>query len=98
MKWGVRRYQNEDGSLTPEGERRYYKDAKGNYKKRTAAEISRYDTIQRLNREGQQELQNINLATSYEDFDKRMNKRWYHDEKIKDLKNQYNDIEFKEYE
>ncbi len=25
MKWGIRRYQNEDGSLTPEGERRYYK-------------------------------------------------------------------------
>ena len=23
MKWGVRRYQNEDGSLTPEGRRRY---------------------------------------------------------------------------
>lgn len=23
MKWGIRRYQNEDGSLTPEGERRY---------------------------------------------------------------------------
>lgn len=23
MKWGVRRYQNSDGSLTPEGERRY---------------------------------------------------------------------------
>lgn len=23
QKWGVRRYQNEDGSLTPEGERRY---------------------------------------------------------------------------
>lgn len=24
MKWGVRRYQNEDGSLTPEGRKRYY--------------------------------------------------------------------------
>lgn len=24
MKWGVRRYQNADGSLTPAGERRYY--------------------------------------------------------------------------
>lgn len=24
MKWGVRRYQNEDGSLTPEGRERYY--------------------------------------------------------------------------
>ena len=26
MKWGVRRYQNEDGSLTPAGKKRYYKD------------------------------------------------------------------------
>lgn len=24
MKWGVRRYQNKDGSLTPQGEKRYY--------------------------------------------------------------------------
>lgn len=24
MKWGIRRYQNEDGSLTPEGKRKYY--------------------------------------------------------------------------
>lgn len=24
QKWGVRRYQNKDGSLTPEGEARYY--------------------------------------------------------------------------
>ena len=23
QKWGVRRFQNEDGSLTPEGEKRY---------------------------------------------------------------------------
>lgn len=26
MKWGIRRYQNEDGSLTAEGEKRYYKE------------------------------------------------------------------------
>ena len=36
MKWGVRRYQNEDGSLTKAGERRYYndsyKEAKQEYK------------------------------------------------------------------
>lgn len=24
MRWGIRRYQNEDGSLTPKGEKRYY--------------------------------------------------------------------------
>ena len=26
MKWGVRRYQNEDGSLTPAGQRRYLRE------------------------------------------------------------------------
>ena len=24
QKWGIRRYQNDDGSLTPEGRKRYY--------------------------------------------------------------------------
>ena len=28
MKWGVRRYQNEDGTLTIEGKKRYQRDAK----------------------------------------------------------------------
>ena len=28
MKWGVRRYQNKDGSLTPAGEKRYLNKAK----------------------------------------------------------------------
>lgn len=28
MKWGVRRYQNKDGSLTQAGEKRYARDAK----------------------------------------------------------------------
>lgn len=27
MKWGVRRYQNKDGSLTPEGRKRYNKES-----------------------------------------------------------------------
>ena len=26
MKWGVRRFQNKDGSLTPDGKERYYID------------------------------------------------------------------------
>ena len=33
MKWGVRRYQNKDGSLTAAGNKRYYKEAdKAGYK------------------------------------------------------------------
>lgn len=35
MKWGVRRYQNEDGSLTPEGERRYKENDYNERAKRT---------------------------------------------------------------
>ena len=31
QKWGIRRFQNPDGTLTPEGKRRYYKNANSNY-------------------------------------------------------------------
>lgn len=35
QKWGVRRYQNADGSLTPEGQKRYDRDvAENNMKKK----------------------------------------------------------------
>lgn len=37
MKWGVRRYQNEDGSLTAEGERRYRETGYGERSARTLA-------------------------------------------------------------
>ena len=30
MKWGVRRYQNKDGTLTPAGEKRYQRDVREN--------------------------------------------------------------------
>lgn len=30
MKWGVRRYQNKDGSLTPAGQKRYDRDIRDN--------------------------------------------------------------------
>ena len=36
MKWGVRRYQNKDGSLTPAGEKRYSRDKLENKKVREA--------------------------------------------------------------
>ena len=34
MKWGVRRYQNKDGSLTPAGKKRYDKDIRDNAAKK----------------------------------------------------------------
>lgn len=34
MKWGVRRYQNKDGTLTPEGKERYDRDIRENNAKK----------------------------------------------------------------
>lgn len=34
MRWGVRRYQNEDGSLTPAGKERYSRDVRENNAKK----------------------------------------------------------------
>ena len=37
MKWGVRRYQNKDGTLTEAGKKRYYREAdRAGYKEETA--------------------------------------------------------------
>lgn len=47
MKWGVRRYQNEDGSLTAEGERRYGTSGSGG--DRSARGVSR--DLRRLEKE-----------------------------------------------
>ena len=44
QKWGQRRYQNEDGSLTPQGMARYrkYRDAymRAGYSKKVASELA----------------------------------------------------------
>ena len=41
MKWGIRRYQNKDGSLTPEGRKRYSDDSKID----TSFDVSSKNTI-----------------------------------------------------
>ena len=38
MKWGIRRYQNKDGTLTEAGKKRYRMDADGNIRKMSASE------------------------------------------------------------
>ena len=54
QKWGVRRYQNEDGSLTPQGMARYnkYRDAymKAGYSKKAASELAKRKTVEHYKR------------------------------------------------
>ena len=39
MKWGVRRYQNKDGSLTPAGQKRYERDQRENAGKKKGNKV-----------------------------------------------------------
>ena len=39
MKWGVRRYQNKDGTLTPAGKKRYNQDIRTNLSKKKSSRI-----------------------------------------------------------
>lgn len=43
MKWGVRRYQNKDGSLTPAGNKRYARDKRENTGKKKGNKVSEPD-------------------------------------------------------
>lgn len=40
QKWGIRRYQNEDGTLTEAGKARYYKDTSGKLRKKRSEYMS----------------------------------------------------------
>lgn len=54
MKWGVRRYQNADGSLTTAGKKRYADDANEDYKdahsSKSISSMSDAELRKRLNR------------------------------------------------
>lgn len=43
MKWGVRRYQNKDGSLTPAGQKRYDRDQRENAGKKKGNRVGAAD-------------------------------------------------------
>lgn len=45
QKWGVRRYHNKDGSLTPRGRKRYYKEERNTKKNGTTNKSKKYLNI-----------------------------------------------------
>ena len=53
MKWGVRRYQNPDGSLTEEGKKRYYNDDGSLTRKglNSAKQLDKYGLLNEKQRE-----------------------------------------------
>ena len=74
MKWGVRRYQNKDGSLTAKGKKRYGLDESGNLVKKS----STTKTLERLARSGDknEKLQRSLYERTGDDYHKRSAEAW----------------------
>ena len=74
MKWGVRRYQNKDGSLTPAGRKRYGLDESGNLVKKS----STTKMLERLARSGDknEKLQKSLYDSTGDDYHKRSAEAW----------------------
>lgn len=51
QKWGVRRYQNKDGSLTPAGKKRYYQEADAGHYDREGYNGTRYKVTKKGKKE-----------------------------------------------
>ena len=64
MKWGVRRYQYKDGSLTPAGRKRYY-NSSGEMTKRGAQRKAKDDY------KNAKDKANVRLAKGYDDLEKK---------------------------
>lgn len=61
QKWGVRRYQNKDGSLTPEGKKRYSEDYLSAHSGKSVKEMSD-DELRRANNRLNMERQYAQLT------------------------------------
>ena len=61
MKWGIRRYQNKDGSLTPKGKKRHLTRAQKDARKLADTATTYYDKINKYNA-----LMDIRAATGGE--------------------------------
>ena len=70
MKWGVRRYQNKDGSLTPAGRQRERQKTKGWSKEAKAAERIKKKSVHQMTNK---ELQTLNKRMELENNYHRLN-------------------------
>ena len=90
MKWGVRRYQNADGSLTPAGEKRYYK--KGNTTSGRGYELTRAGkkAKERQEQETHAQEHSYNTVYKYNEHLKRIGEgldKWDYDDLLADYSN-----------
>lgn len=99
MKWGVRRYQNKDGSLTPAGKKRYDRDiAENNAKKKdnrividgpdanrwVREDIKRTKGVVDSSRDMTRELENVNRSIKSKNNKQKMDLSNMSDKEMRD--------------
>lgn len=97
MKWGIRRYQNEDGTLTAKGEKRYYKQGSHGFDYHITKKGVRYNKQQKKKYQQYRDAVYANVKSVNKDFNKEVekykkhnkeNNMFYLREREKYLKNQ----------
>ena len=102
QKWGVRRYQYKDGSLTPAGRKRYKIDSEGNLVEKTKKE--RKEEAKQAKKEKAEEAKRIRLEREQESNEKKKerllkshdlvqiydNKDLFSDQELQQIYNRYN--------
>lgn len=81
MKWGIRRYQNKDGTLTAAGKKRYNKEVEKlkserrtlNNQKRTNAKLSKLEEMRKENERLRDEVNSKKKGSSSDDSNQRSN-------------------------
>lgn len=74
QKWGIRRYQNEDGTLTKAGKLRYIQNPDGSYKKLSRRQINknveqaREKKLKQLQKITEKDQERIVKSKAYKDF------------------------------
>lgn len=81
MKWGIRRYQNKDGTLTAAGKKRYNKEVEKlknerktlNNQKRTQAKLDKLDEMRKENNRLRDEVNSKKKGSNSDDSNQRSN-------------------------
>lgn len=75
QKWGVRRFQNPDGSLTSKGRKRYYQDEKNNYINKSIDYDDEYDRTEEGKKKKKVYEKEIDKMFDDPDFDGSLDKQ-----------------------
>ena len=101
MKWGVRRYQNKDGTLTPAGRKRYERDIRTNLSnpnRWVKEDIERKKRVVDTSSNLVKQIQNIEKETRPRSTKQKMDLSKMTDKELRDrinrelLEKQYNDL------